>query len=793
MNRIVTKAAAVVLLLAMSGTMASCGKKTHKKIRKISEDSPWFDVSITEVETGAEKGRVIGTWMNQQFITSDEQYYYIETRGEYQIPPEAKDDWETYNYKDYQFDHIAVVDRNTKQTVNTIDLKKDLTINESFSDNIYLNNGKLTVKTKLKERDYDPLTGELLDTRPRKANSDDSFSEHYFIGDYEIETIVYQTETNQRYSRISVKAPDGEVRETELKRPDKSIYLNYILADGDTKAVLSVKTGSILNFDEDEYYELDLETNELTSADSKKYEWLDKVSLYNSIFTPDGTIYFMDGAGINKITEEKKATEKLFDYNQCSLNFGLAGRFNMVECSEDRILLCGRYDNSSVYEGCTADKIHLVELTRTDKNPHKDKIVLEIYSPNGIDELTGEAVTKFNETNSKYFVEYALNYDDDDLNDDTFDDNNEDVWMMTKTRNNARLSNKLAIDIMNGDAPDILLDCSNFGMLNNSNCLADLTPFVKDADPDKLFTNIIEGSKTDGAIYQLPISFKIEGIMTKQVNAGSSGKGFTLDEYLRFTDEVMNGNDPIIYGQSVYFSLLFNSMRDEFISKGKVDLSKPEFKILADYVRDNVRENGISINDWYQKAAGGVGLPKGEYVEYCTGIGGYYFYGIGIASRGKGVALLGIPSLDGRGPRFITSRSVAISSQGTDIKACGEFVKLLLNDEFQTKVAMNDEFVLSRKAFKTAGSEAVRYYSNGGSRFMGGGSGGSGGFSDFSSQDVDFVENIILSCSNMRTEDPDISIILIEEMPAYFLGQKDLDAVIKIAQNRIQNLLDERG
>ena len=675
--------------------------------------------------------------------------------------------------------------------MNTIELKKDLTVSETFVDNIYLNNGKLTAKTNLKERDYDPLTGELLDTRPCKASSDDSFSEHYFIGDYEIETTVYQTMTNQRYSMISVKAPDGTVRETELKKSDKSMYINYVLADGDTKAVISVSVGR--NLEEDVYYELDLETNKLTVADQKKYEWLDEVALYNSICCPDGTIYFMDSEGVFKINAEKKTTEKLFDYNQCSLNFGIAGRFNMVECSEDRILLCGRCDNPSVYEGRTADKINLIELTRADKNPHSGKTVLEIYSPNGIDDKTGEAVTRFNETNSKYFIEYAFDYDDRDNYDDTNDESNEDVWMMTKTRNNAHLSNKLAIDIMNGDAPDILLDCSSFSVLNNSNCLADLTPFVKDADPDKYFTNIIEGSKTDGAIYQLPVSFKLEGIMTKTANAGSSGKGFTLDEYIKFTDEVMNGNDPIVYGQAVYFSLLFNSMRDEFISKGKVDLSKPEFKILADYVKDNVRENGISINDWYQKAAGGEGNPKGEYIEYCTGIGGYYFNGMGIASYGKGVAMLGLPSLDGRGPRFIPSRSVAISSQATDIKACGEFVKLLLTDEFQTKVAMNDEFVLSREAYKAAGSAAVTYYTNGGSSYMGGNGSGSGGMTDFSSKDVDFVENVILSCSKMKTEDPDISMILIEEMPAYFLGQKDLDAVIKIAENRIQKVLDERG
>jgi hypothetical protein len=30
-------------------------------------------------------------------------------------------------------------------------------------------------------------------------------------------------------------------------------------------------------------------------------------------------------------------------------------------------------------------------------------------------------------------------------------------------------------------------------------------------------------------------------------------------------------------------------------------------------------------------------------------------------------------------------------------------------------------------------------------------------------------------------------------MPAYFTGQKDLDAVVNIAQDRVQKVLDERG
>ena len=63
----------------------------------------------------------------------------------------------------------------------------------------------------------------------------------------------------------------------------------------------------------------------------------------------------------------------------------------------------------------------------------------------------------------------------------------------------------------------------------------------------------------------------------------------------------------------------------------------------------------------------------------------------------------------------------------------------------------------------------------------------------YTKEHIDVLENTILNCSSATTEDADINIILIEEMPAYFSDQKSLDQVIKIAQNRAQKVLDERG
>jgi undecaprenyl diphosphate synthase len=64
---------------------------------------------------------------------------------------------------------------------------------------------------------------------------------------------------------------------------------------------------------------------------------------------------------------------------------------------------------------------------------------------------------------------------------------------------------------------------------------------------------------------------------------------------------------------------------------------------------------------------------------------------------------------------------------------------------------------------------------------------------DFTKDDLDNLEKIISSCTHFNSADASINMILIEEMPAYFLGQKDLDSVVKIAQDRAQKVLDERG
>ena len=166
-----------------------------------------------------------------------------------------------------------------------------------------------------------------------------------------------------------------------------------------------------------------------------------------------------------------------------------------------------------------------------------------------------------------------------------------------------------------------------------------------------------------------------------------------------------------------------------------------------------------------------------------------------IADMTGSSAILGIPSADGRGPSANANLSVAVSAKAYNVDACAQFVKILLSDDIQDLIASDDNLVINRTSFRQQGEAAVEYINGDGywAYFGWEGEDPNDKRLIFSVQNIDELENIILSCSNMPYSDAAINAILIEEMPAYFTGQKDIDSVAKIAQDRVQKALDERN
>ena len=102
-----------MLTVSVLISLASCSKQTRAKERKIiSADSPWFNAETIEVSTGVDADRDVD-YVYHNVVGSDEQYYILYTFGTYKTPTYDEIDWTTYDYNDYNFDIISVVDRDT--------------------------------------------------------------------------------------------------------------------------------------------------------------------------------------------------------------------------------------------------------------------------------------------------------------------------------------------------------------------------------------------------------------------------------------------------------------------------------------------------------------------------------------------------------------------------------------------------------------------------------------------------------------------------------------------------------
>lgn len=776
---------------------------------KISADSPWFDVKQLNVNTKADPSRPV-EYSAQRLGGIDKDKMLIITSGSYKMDDVSdamlKD--ANFNYADYVFNFIDVIDRATGDSIKTIDLSEVLD-GEDYLDGAELSDGKIichvtsfdmnTYESISKTIELDANTGAVLDSHKDNISTD-SYENTFKVGDYVIQTEYEWTETGSGYN-LHLSSPDGTKNVVKLGDNNSSIYDIRLIIGIDENTALIPATSE----DGWKFFELDLKSGTCKELDSKDYEWMNMDDVYSPYTNKAGETFFTSPTGVCKVNLKDKVIEKLFDFSWCDINRNKLAYLEIADITDDTLILSGEIYNPDPYNPLSQSDFVMYEFTKAATNPHAGKTILELYQNWGYtQDKIGDAIVKFNQTNSEYFIEVTDRYKEDYSqsmfdtvkNDDDYENANLDVQQ--------KLSNQLAMDILNGEGPDILMNVGEYGQLNNSNYLVDLTTYIGELDSNKYFTNVIDASKVDGKLYNLPICFGIDGIQTDTKYAGASGVGFTTEEYEKFLKETLNGKDVITSGQAVYFAKLFNTMSDKFIVNGKADFSGPEFAAIAEYVKNNVSPNAKNWDEMYNDDenayyAVGVGATvfKGDsyYPDqydavYSTCYGMSYYLSTMVQTKG-GTGIYGLPSADGRGPAVESNLSVAVSAQSVNADACGEFVKMLLSDDVQLEFAKKDNFVLSREAFRQGAQKAIEYFNGEGYDYYFG-SDTKNRFK-FTEEHIDSMENIISSSSRINSADADINIILIEEMPAYFSGQKDLDSVIAIAQDRIQKVLGERG
>ena len=355
---------------------------------------------------------------------------------------------------------------------------------------------------------------------------------------------------------------------------------------------------------------------------------------------------------------------------------------------------------------------------------------------------------------------------------------------------------RLSIDLIGGDGPDIIMNAMNLLQLDSPDILVDLS---SDVPTGNFFSNVFDASKVDGCLYQMPLTCGIAGISTESENVPSGHVGMTYDEYLTFVNGICNGDDPVDMSRLDMLSLCVDDMSDIFSGGGTLSFDNDEFRELAAFINDNINDPiVIEYSDPLAQWEAETDAEFEYHPAYYNKITSFDQYLREYKYDGQHPIFLGLPSCDSRGPALIVNDSVAISAKSDNIDGCRAFINVLLSDDIQMLYAFSDKTPVNIDAFETKARESIEEYNRGIERMRGDYSAAElavNGVSDdlLDEQEISDYEALIMSCDHLPLTDSAVLIIVREEIQAYFAGQKTLDEVLEIINNRVATFVNERG
>ena len=833
-------ASVIVLAMMMNTALVSgCGKKPQGTNEVITADSTWYNMDKHELKYGFDPDAL--------------EYFYPETIGMagdlivtnsqtfYKFSEEV--DFMTMRYVDFYAYYLDIYDKNGDQVncINVVDLlshsqivddyimlmreadseteEVDQEITDDDRDDalstfhcspVSIVDDKLLVTVTFAGPGYssnieydvsiDPATSgftyELDAGEERGVGVQETPDAAVNLGDYRIEPIYIQGSNFSFHSYVlDIYDDTGLCNSVDFheKFPDMNIEIfdAYFLIDDHTLLIMYYpETGPV------SFLTVDIETGAVVLDEDGEYQWLRNYNLHDAVYFKDIGNVILDDEGIKCIDFENGILTEVFSFDFCNVNRGDIAGLKLISYSENEIVFVGALFKGSMFQNTPANPL-LIVLTRAETNPNAGKTVLTAATVGFIDYAVSEAVCIFNETDPDYFIRFDNRYKADNHVDlASLDYMDDDAYDRAYDQATIDLSNQLAVDLMAGDGPDIIFDTSSLSQLDNSDYLLDLSDRI---NTDGLFSNVIEAAKTEDRLYQIPLTFGVTGIAVLDENIEPGQTGFTFDQYGSFVSTVCNGKDPLAMDQTEFFVTCMDAMGDQFITgDGDVDYDNDAFRALASYTDEYVfppvvvwteETNIVDLGDSdHLIDDGAVYLNTVSFDMYLASIGNH---------AGES-SILGIPSIDGRGPLLTVSSSVAISAQTAEADACWSFIETLLSPEIQGyyaqaskgcpvcvdayedfACAMIDEYNKSVSDWNLLGLEARALYGS--------------HMTELDYSVVDDYENMIRSCSSISHTDPAVTVIVREEIPAYFAGQKTIEEVIDIVENRVQTFLDERG
>lgn len=505
-----------------------------------------------------------------------------------------------------------------------------------------------------------------------------------------------------------------------------------------------------------------------------------------------GTIHYYNGKqlyesdnGIWYLNEETGMWESIILWRNSGIDISdMPADLSVVSKDLDRILTCGR-------------NTKYASLFQAGENPREGKTKL-LAVGDCVPEKVLAAIQEFNDSNDDCFIEYK-NYEDIlDPNDylDKDGDNDYDAFREA-------VYDYIWKAVSKGEGPDILFRYSNASggkyesrFFEYGGLLQDMSPLWEKEDSSwraLYYTDLIELMKNGDELYSIPYAFVINNHVILDKKAADTKP--TYSDWLKYMDEHADGRALFrMTGQEFLRSCLCydaSSFIDE--KTGKSQFSCQEFKDLLRLSK----EYCMSIEEWNN-------MSERESVLAENWITGDFSREIASGCEyGTNGQYYGLISKDG-GHACLSGESISITSKCEDVEGAWEFIKVLLSpgpQEYDMRVDdprdihLNDfpvlrssmEYLLDFDLNPKAHEEYWYHYD-----YDNGDDWTIDEVTPMTEEEAQTVRDFISSVDYVYYSDYEIVNVVMEESAPYFSGQKSLDDVVAIIDNRVQTILNER-
>ena len=686
--------------------------------------------------------------------------------------------------------HIMSFDKSNKPAA-------DFVIRNEFGDNISLESLVLGDRLYIDGYDFtsreqylypvDESTGSITPENKilLTKSSEDSYasSRFAFVGS---DAAVLKQGQNKSVELVDLST--GTVKKkTPLDNLSRDFHIKFaegILCAGNNKVVVWGSTSSNYNFGQIRYCLVDLETGKISALDEMEYI---NIPLRNLTYCNGNLVTVTDG-GVYNIDVEGGTCKMALSFNCSVCNRYLASKSELKYADDNTFL----FSYSLGYSGANRIPFAICTFTKSSEYPAAGRNILTVASTEDLDYSISEAIMRFNSESDTSFMLFDNRYKTNSEIDYTNTDNT-DQAALKNLNSYAAVSDRLTMDILAGEGPDILITNGANEQLSKKDYFIDLSDYLKNesgVSEADYFTNAIEASKFNGSLYQLPIGFYVDCILAPS-DAFGSKNGLTFEEYIQMVKTVCNGTDPL-YDHQLAFSRtevatkLFANTSEKYIKDGKIDVNNNDFKAILDYCKELPAKGYYEGKDVDQEWEDLMTAKENMRVQP-TVVYGFYEYEA-FAEKFKGAVICGYPSVDGRPATIGSDMAVSISSHTSDESSCKKFLSILLSEDIQKTLFMN--IPINKKCARDIALLEIEEHNgsvdaNEGNKFAKAGK----------KLDTALADKYIEQLSTATTSSfvyHSISLIIYEEIPAYFEGQKSFEDVAKVINDRAQKVLDER-